>query len=220
MNRWTKLAIVLTGLLLGITLACHGLRRLDFPGVKQEIRQRFPDVRQMKVEQLYEILQSTDEGLAPTLPILVDVRRHEEYDVSHLPGAMHLLPDVETPDLGPEIAKDAPIVVYCSVGYRSSRMAERLLVQGYTKVTNLEGSIFEWANEGFPLERDGREVHEVHPYNSLWGWLLDEELHSKPSSDDSDSGASDSGASDSGTSDSGASAGGDPVGRDPAGRGL
>ena len=73
-------------------------------------------------------------------------------------------------------ARDAPIVTYCSVGYRSSAVAERLEEQGYTRVWNLEGSIFEWANQGLPVVRDGEEVSQVHPYNRRWGRLLDKQL--------------------------------------------
>ena len=29
-----------------------------------------------------------------------------------------------------------------------------------------------WANEGHPVERDGETVREVHPYNRVWGVLL------------------------------------------------
>ncbi len=38
------------------------------------------------------------------------------------------------------------------------------------KVVNLDGSIFEWANEGRPL--DGDEAGGVHPYNRVWGQAL------------------------------------------------
>ena len=55
-------------------------------------------------------------------------------------------------------ARDTPIVVYCSVGYRSARVARWLGRQGFTNVRNLDGSLFAWANEGRPMEADGRPV--------------------------------------------------------------
>ena len=64
------------------------------------------------------------------------------------------------------------MVVYCSVGYRSSRLVARLQQAGCTNVFNLEGSIFQWANEDRRLERDGQPVKEVHPYNRTFGQLL------------------------------------------------
>ena len=103
------------------------------------------------------------------------MREEAEYRVSHLRDAVRVDPD-HMASLPVDIPRDAPIVTYCSVGYRSSALAERLMEQGFTRVKNLEGSIFEWANRGLPVVRDGREVRQVHPYDWRWGKLLDEEL--------------------------------------------
>ena len=50
------------------------------------------------------------------------------------------------------------------------------MARGFTNVRNLEGSIFEWANQGHPVERAGAPVNEVHPYDESWGTLLREDL--------------------------------------------
>ncbi len=65
------------------------------------------------------------------------------------------------------------IVVYCSVGYRSEKIAEQMQAAGYQRVYNLVGGIFEWANYGKPLvDRDGKPTRAVHPYDAVWGrWL-------------------------------------------------
>jgi hypothetical protein len=44
-------------------------------------------------------------------------------------------------------------------------------------VFNLQGSIFQWANEGRPLITNGHAVHVVHPFNERWGVLLNPQLH-------------------------------------------
>lgn len=174
MKRW----IFLGGSLLVVALGClAACRTSGWSSVKDGIRERFPGVQHMSVETLHDILQQAASDPATQVPVIFDVRRADEYAVSHLPGARRLDPSVTDPDLGGGISKDQPIVVYCSVGYRSSRMAERLEQQGYTAVHNLEGSIFEWANAGYPLERDGEVVEQVHPYNAWWGRLLDPHLH-------------------------------------------
>jgi 3-mercaptopyruvate sulfurtransferase SseA len=67
-------------------------------------------------------------------------------------------------------------VTYCSVGYRSGAFAKKLQTTGYTNVKNMSGSIFRWANEGRPVERDDHRVEKVHPYNSVWGKLLKPQL--------------------------------------------
>ena len=65
-----------------------------------------------------------------------------------------------------------PIVVYCSVGYRSSAIARRLESLGYRNVLNLSGSIFQWVNENRSVYREGKPVTKVHPYQKFWQHLL------------------------------------------------
>jgi len=79
----------------------------------------------------------------------------------------------------PELAgidKDAPIVIYCSVGYRSEKIGEKLQKAGYKNVINLWGGIFDWANLKLPLvNEDEEKVTSVHPYDENWGrWLAGE----------------------------------------------
>ncbi len=107
-------------------------------------------------------------------PILLDVRTKAEFEVSHLRGAQRVEPGSEADAI--EIAKGKPIVTYCSVGYRSGAFATKLQEAGYKNVRNMSGSIFAWANDGYPVERDGQRVQKVHPYNEEWGKLLHEPL--------------------------------------------
>jgi hypothetical protein len=46
-------------------------------------------------------------------------------------------------------------------------------------VFNLEGSLFQWANEGRPVYRDDVPVQAIHPYDARWGRLLDRRFHSR-----------------------------------------
>ena len=55
------------------------------------------------------------------------------------------------------------MVAYCSVGYRSAGLTDELGQRGYTRVCNLEGSLFQWANEGRPLVNADGRVNVVHP---------------------------------------------------------
>lgn len=78
-----------------------------------------------------------------------------------------------------EIVSLSAVVCYCSVGYRSSGLAQKLFrVCSFQfgeplKVRNLEGGVFQWVAEGRELvDREGKERTVVHPYNSLWGKLL------------------------------------------------
>ena len=151
--------------LLGGALLWSALGGLQWGAVKARIRKEFPAVPQIRTVDLEAMLEKER-------PLLLDVRTQAEFDVSHLAGARRVDPGA-TPDLG--VAKDTPIVTYCSVGYRSSASAQRLREAGYTRVQNLEGSIFQWANEGRPLVRDGKPATLVHPYDAKWGRLLDKQ---------------------------------------------
>lgn len=107
--------------------------------------------------------------------VLLDVRTQDEYKTSQIAGAMRVDPDGEAPALG-GTAPDRRIVVYCSVGYRSGAMARRLSKAGFTRVYNLEGGIFQWANEGRAVYRGAERVGVVHPYSKSWSGYLDEPL--------------------------------------------
>lgn len=103
----------------------------------------------------------------PAGVILLDVRPDEEYDVSHIPGAWTLEKFESV-----EIPTDTPIVVYCSVGYRSGKYGEKLLDGGRTEVYNLYGGIFKWHNEGREIVMELGPTERIHTYNKKWGeWV-------------------------------------------------
>ncbi len=134
--------------------------------IDAKIRRDFPDVTRISTSELATWLADRNRPA----PLLLDVRTGAEYAVSHLRNAQHLAPDAEA--IAVTAAKDQPIVTYCSVGYRSGAFAQRLHAAGFTRVANLEGSIFRWANEGRPVFRGAEQVAQVHPYNRVWGLLL------------------------------------------------
>ncbi len=141
--------------------------------LKALVRASFPGVPQMSVEEL-------DRRLADkTPPLIIDVREPFEYEVSHLPGAVHAQGE-DIAGLIAETEPERPVVLYCSVGYRSSAAVADLIQlndpQIGNRVWNLEGSIFEWANSGRAVYRDGEEAGEVHPYGEQWGKLLEPHL--------------------------------------------
>lgn len=159
---------------LGLTVAAFAFdpEKDGMDGMRALVRERFPEVRQLSPADLAKWLADSNRPA----PVLLDVRAKAEFGVSHLPGARQVDPKISGPELAATLPPDRVVVVYCSVGYRSSDCATRLLRAGFTNVLNLEGSIFQWANEGHPVERNGRPVREVHPYNETFGRLLRPEL--------------------------------------------
>ena len=107
--------------------------------------------------------------------ILLDARKKEEYDVSHLKAAIWIgHKEFEENDvLGKVPNKEDSIVVYCSIGVRSENIGERLIEMGYKNVQNLYGGIFEWKNNGGKVYNlKGKETDSVHAFNKHWGKLL------------------------------------------------
>ena len=104
---------------------------------------------------------------------LLDTRPRNEFAVSHLPRARWVGYDDFSLARVQDLPKDSPIVVYCSVGYRSERIGEKLLAAGYTNVKNLYGSIFEWVNQGYAVvDSTEKPTVRVHAYSPAWGiWL-------------------------------------------------
>ena len=79
--------------------------------------------------------------------VIVDVRRQDEYDAGHIPGAI-LIPnesiDKERPKDLPDL--DQIIFVYCRSGRRSKEASEKLAQMGYKNIYEF-GGIITWPGE-------------------------------------------------------------------------
>jgi rhodanese-related sulfurtransferase len=107
--------------------------------------------------------------------LVLDARERTEYDVSHLPNAVFIGYNSFEKKTLDTVPKDKPIVVYCSIGYRSEKIGEKLKKMGYTKVYNLYGSIFEWLNQGYPVvDKNEQPTNKVHTYNKAWSRWVEE----------------------------------------------
>ncbi|MBK5277803.1 MAG: rhodanese-like domain-containing protein [Bacteroidia bacterium] len=105
--------------------------------------------------------------------VLLDTRTIEEFNVSHLKGAQLLDYDSYSTDDLKRIAKNATIIVYCSVGVRSELVGEKFIELGYNNVLNIYGGIFEWKNKGYNVvNKSNQPTDSVHTYNKSWSkWL-------------------------------------------------
>jgi len=158
---------------LGVFLAgCAGIAHASDNAVGRlasysaKLREKFPEVA---------VISTTDLAAMNPQPALLDVRSSEEFEVSRIAGAVRAEDDpvAQLQRLG--IRSDQPIVVYCSVGYRSAKAAEKLAKAGFTNVRNLNGSLFAWANENRPLVNDAGPTKTAHPYNRWWGRYLEKD---------------------------------------------
>lgn len=130
------------------------------------VRDHYPSVRQLSTDDFAQLLEKQ-----PEITIL-DTREPQEFEVSHINGAVLTRNAADAIEQLEDRERDDLVVVYCSVGYRSSHIAAILSRRGYSNVFNLEGSIFKWANENRPIYRGDDRASKVHPYDENWGRLL------------------------------------------------
>ena len=136
-------------------------------GVEADIAEAFPGVPSIDTAALSGLMQDSTRPL-----VLIDARRADEFAVSHLPGAVRATSIEHAAEIVSGAPDGAAIVAYCSVGYRSAGLVAELRDRGLAEVYNLKGSIFRWANEDRPLYRGDLRVRRVHPFDAVWGALL------------------------------------------------
>lgn len=149
--------------------------------VDAQIAARYPDLPTVDTDELADWLDNPNADTSGAAPLLLDARSADEYAVSHLPGAIRVDPDAGVDAWRAAVAEaragdpagEQPVVVYCSVGLRSARVAQALRESGVGDVRNVRGSLFRWAAEGRPLVGpDGQPATVAHPYDAVWGRLL------------------------------------------------
>ena len=99
--------------------------------------------------------------------VIVDVRRKDEFDAGHIPGAV-LIPNESISDTRPEQLPDLDqiILIYCRSGNRSKQAAQKLFDMGYTNVYEF-GGINTWTGEivtggeSVPIEGNMRTYYEM-----------------------------------------------------------
>ena len=133
---------------------------------------RYPDVAHIDAGALQDLLD-TDRAA------LFDVRPQGEFAVSRIEGAVRVEPGTAPADFlrqhGARIQGRTP-VFYCSVGERSSRLAQALAehpdINSAHTPTNLAGGLFAWHNGGRAVVDALGPTSCVHPFNRLWGRML------------------------------------------------
>lgn len=115
----------------------------DFPSTEgaSELSASPASYTQISQEEAQRMMELDDDH------IILDVRRQDEYDSGHIPGAI-CIPN-ET--IGTEMLKELPdldqvILVYCRSGKRSKEAAQKLYDIGYTHVFEF-GGIIDWTGE-------------------------------------------------------------------------
>lgn len=101
--------------------------------------------------------------------LILDSRKKEEYEVSHISGAIRVGDRFDENLLSLISKTNKKIVVYCSVGVRSEDFGEKLQNRTSKSVSNLYGGIFAWKDAGFPiLDNQEQPTNRVHTFSKNW----------------------------------------------------
>lgn len=152
--------------------ACNVSKASDLEDVHHSIEERYNDVAHIPAQEFT--------NLEPGQIIVFDTRAPDEYAVSHLPGAIRIDPDIEGVEFLSKFhaqIQNREVVFYCSVGERSSRVAQRVDQAARAKnlplkTYNLEQGIFGWHNAQRQLVQNGSVTDLIHPYDENWGQLV------------------------------------------------
>ena len=87
-----------------------------------------------------------------TAPFMLDVRTAEEFAEGHVPHATNI-PVGELATRLKEVPKDKDVVVYCHSGVRATRAHMLLKENGYTRVSEMQGSMLAWKAAQLPIEK-------------------------------------------------------------------
>lgn len=144
-----------TALVLLLFISWQAYERGVFTFFNQEAVQR------ISVQEAVDLLSVEDVQI-------LDAREKSEYEVSHLENAHLYFP--ETMNL---LDKNKPVLIYCTVGYRSNMAAKALSELGFDEVYELKPGILGWANQEQTLiDIENRETDEVHVYDEIFSPLL------------------------------------------------
>ena len=143
--------------------------------VHSRILKRHGDVKHLPVRQFAKLHSEQPQDV-----VVFDVREPKEHAVSHISGSIRVPPGM-SPEafmarFGDQL-EGRKVVLYCSVGERSSQMAKQIEQMaedsGARGVYNLVGGIFNWHNQRRPLINAAGPTDRVHPYNWWWSRLVE-----------------------------------------------
>jgi len=128
------------------------------PSGAELIRKAKEQIREVDPKEVHDLVQSGN-GDAP---VVVDVREQQEFEQSHLPGAVHVpRGHLESRIEGAARDRSDRVVLYCASGNRSALAAKTLQDElGYENVESMTGGITLWKDRGYDVEVPRRLTDE------------------------------------------------------------
>lgn len=131
-------------------------KRAKIEAMYQSYRKDFPEVQDIESSDAMRLLQ---EGKA----LFIDVREPKEQQVSMLPGAVTEKQFLKDPGQ----YRDRTLIGYCTISYRSGKLAETLQARGIT-LLNLKGGLLAWVHAGGKVYDQNGETKRIHVYGKKW----------------------------------------------------
>ena len=131
MKHKRKILLLVLSLAVGILSGCSTGSKVEGDAVEQSSAQSYTQIDQ----EIAKKMMAEDDG-----HVIVDVRRQDEYDEGHIPGAI-LIPNESIGTKQPEELPDLDqiILIYCRSGNRSKQASEKLAAIGYTNIYEFGG---------------------------------------------------------------------------------
>ena len=106
-------------------------------------------IKECTAKELKEILNSNQQIQ------VIDCREVPEWKEAHIKGVTLLpLSDFEAKYESVLTDKNTPVVIHCKSGKRSMNACMFLLSKGFSDLTNVEGGIMSWMQEGFSVDNE------------------------------------------------------------------
>jgi len=111
-------------------------------------------VKHISVKSAFELI--SDDKI-----FFIDVREKAEHRIEYFDfNNVFLYPLSTILDNIQLIPNGVPLVIVCNEGIRSAKVANLLNRQGFSNVSNLDGGIHEWRNQGLPIT-EGIKIADI-----------------------------------------------------------
>ena len=96
-----------------------------------------------------QVIEDDQAGL-----VVLDIRTPEEFNEARLANAINVdYYDADFADQLDGLDKNAPYVMYCRSGNRSSEAVQTMKDLGFVEVYEIDGGIVNWYDAGYPVEQ-------------------------------------------------------------------
>ena len=160
-----SIALMVTAfaILLGPAILC--CNPTDDEKRREKIESMYEDYKRESFPEVIDVepLLAMDLAKRPEV-VFVDVRNPKEQRVSMIPGAVtqaKFLSNLEQ-------YRDNILIGYCTISYRSGKLAQELREKRGVTMYNLRGGLLAWLHDGGKVVDQKGETKRIHVYGRRW----------------------------------------------------